>query len=278
MKMLKRLLRSPAGIAGLALTVLLVLTGVFADVLAPFPFDKMSALVLKPPGEGGLFGTDQFGRDLLSRTFYGIRLSLQVAAASAGTAAVIGTLLGVTAGYFGGWYDALVMRVMEIIMAFPTLLLAIGIMAMLGSSMLNLTMAIAVVYLPVFARVARAPVIVLKQEDMVVGAQALGAGTGRVLLRHIVPNMLSPIIVQVSLAISNAVLTEAALSYLGLGVAPPQPSLGGLIHEAQALMLMAPWLAIFPGVAIMVMIFAFNLLGDTVRDQLDPRLRRLVGS
>lgn len=278
MVLMRRLMRSPAGVAGLVLTLLVLLLGIFAPVLAPKAFDKMSALVLSPPTDGALFGTDQFGRDMLSRTIYGVRISLQVAIMSAGAAAVAGTALGVVAGYFGGWVDVLVMRLMEILMAFPPLLLAIGIMAMLGSSLVNVMIAIGLVYLPVFARIARAPVLALKEEDMVAGAVALGAGTGRILWKYILPNMLSPVVVQASLAISNAVLTEAALSYLGLGVRPPTPSLGALIQEGQSLMLMAPWLAIFPGLMIMVMIFAFNLFGDTVRDQLDPRLRRLVGS
>lgn len=278
MKVLKRLMRSPAGVAGLLLTVFVLVLGLFAPVLAPQTYEKMSALALAPPGQGAWFGTDQFGRDVLSRTIYGVRLSLQVAVSSAGAAALVGTMLGVVAGYFGGWVDTAIMRVMEILMAFPPLLLAIGIMAMLGGSVTNVMIAIGLVYLPVFARVARAPVLILKEEDMVVGAVALGASTPRILWKHILPNMISPIVVQASLAVSSAVLTEAALSYLGLGVQPPKPSLGALIQEGQSMMMLAPWLAIYPGLMIVLMIFAFNLLGDTVRDELDPRLRRLIGS
>lgn len=278
MRILRRIMRSPAGVAGLVLTALVLLIGLLAPVLAPHSFAEMSSLALSPPSGAAWFGTDQFGRDVLSRTIYGVRISLQVAILSAGAAAVIGTVMGLISGYFGGWIDAVIMRLMEILMAFPPMLLAIGIMAMLGSSLVNVMVAIGLVYLPVFARIARAPVLVLKEEEMVVGALAVGAGTGRVLWKHILPNMISPVVVQASLAVSNAVLTEAALSYLGLGVQPPTPSLGALIQEGQALMLMAPWLAVFPGLMIMAMIFAFNLLGDTVRDQLDPRLRRMVGS
>lgn len=278
MKLLKRLMRTPAGAAGLILTLVVILLGVLAPVLAPHPYAKMSADVLTGPHSTAWFGTDQFGRDVLSRTIYGVQISLQVAAASAGAAAIVGTVLGVLAGYFGGWFDGLVMRLMEIIMAFPSLLLAIGIMTMLGSSLLNVVVAIGLVYLPVFARVARAPVLALKDEDMVTAALALGASTPRIIWKYVLPNMLSPVVVQASLAISNAVLTEAALSYLGLGVRPPMPSLGALIQEGQSMMLMAPWMAVFPGLVIMLIVFAFNLLGDTVRDQLDPRLRRMLGS
>ncbi|MDB4895721.1 MAG: Dipeptide transport system permease protein DppC [Firmicutes bacterium] len=278
MKVLLRLMRSPAGVTGLALTLLVLLIGVFAPMLAPQTFEKMSSAVMAAPSRAAWFGTDQFGRDVLSRTLYGVRISLQVAVVAAGTAAALGTLLGLVAGYFGGWVDAAIMRLMEILMAFPSLLLAIGIMAMLGGSLVNVMIAIGLVYLPVFARVARAPVLALREEDMVTGARALGASTWRILFKHILPNMISPVVVQASLAVSNAVLTEAALSYLGLGVRPPTPSLGALIQEGQPMMMMAPWLAIFPGLMIMLMIFAFNLLGDTVRDQLDPRLRKLVGS
>ncbi len=278
MLLIKRLLRTPAGVAGLVLSLLVVGLGLLAPVLAPRAYDAMSTLVLSGPTGDAWFGTDQFGRDLLSRVLYGVKLSLKVAALSAVLAAVVGTFLGVTAGYFGSWYDAIVMRLMEILMAFPPLLLAIAIMSVLGNNMTNLIVAIGLVYLPVFARIARAPVLALREEDMVTAAYALGAGSGRILWKYILPNMLSPVVVQLSLAVSNAVLTEAALSYLGLGVQPPEPSLGGLIQEGQPLMMLAPWLAIFPGITIMVMIFAFNLLGDTVRDQLDPRLRRMLGS
>lgn len=278
MRLLIRLMRSPAGAAGLILTALVILGGVLAPLLAPHPYTQMSPQALTGPSGAAWFGTDQFGRDVLSRTIYGVRISLQVAAASAGAAAVIGTLLGVVAGYFGGWFDAIVMRLMEIIMAFPSLLLAIGIMTMLGTSLTNVVVAIGLVYLPVFARVARAPVLALKEEDMITAAYALGASSPRILWKYVLPNMISPVVVQASLAISNAVLTEAALSYLGLGVQPPMPSLGALIQEGQSMMLMAPWLAVFPGLVIMVMVFAFNLLGDTVRDLLDPRLRRMLGS
>jgi len=277
-KLLMRLLRSPAGAAGLILTVLVLLGGLLAPVLAPHPYSQMSANVMTGPSAAAWFGTDQFGRDVLSRTIYGVRISLQVAAASAGAAAIVGTLIGVVAGYFGGWFDALMMRLMEIIMAFPSLLLAIGIMTMLGTSLTNLVVAIGLVYLPVFARVARAPVLALKEEDMITAAFALGASSPRILWRYVLPNMISPVVVQASLAVSNAVLTEAALSYLGLGVRPPMPSLGGLIQEGQSMMLMAPWLAVFPGLVIMLLVFAFNLLGDSVRDLLDPRLRRMLGS
>ncbi|HEY3368771.1 MAG TPA: ABC transporter permease [Symbiobacteriaceae bacterium] len=278
MKILVRLLRSPAGAAGLILTLLVLLGGLLAPLLAPHPYAAMSSQVMAAPSGAAWFGTDQFGRDVLSRTIYGVRISLEVAAASAGAAALVGTLLGVTAGYFGGWWDALVMRLMGILMAFPSLLLAIGIMTMLGTSLVNVVVAIGLVYLPVFARVARAPVLALKEEDMITAALALGASNPRILWKYVLPNMISPVVVQASLAISNAVLTEAALSYLGLGVRPPMPSLGALIQEGQSMMMVAPWMAIFPGLVIMLMVFAFNLLGDTVRDQLDPRLRRMLGS
>lgn len=276
MNFCRRLFRTPAGAAGLTLTALVILVSVLAPILAPQTFERMSADILRPAGRDAWFGTDQFGRDVFSRTLYGLRLSLQVAAMSAGAAAVAGTCIGVVAGYFGGWFDTAAMRLMEIMMAFPPLLLAIGIMTMLGSSLTNVIIAIGLVYLPVFARVARAPVLALREEEMVQAARAVGASTSRLLLKYVVPNTFSPVVVQTSLAVSNAILTEAALSYLGLGVRPPIPSLGGLIHEGQAMMLMAPWLAVFPGMTIAVAVFALNLLGDSVRDLLDPRLRQMV--
>lgn len=235
-----------------------------------FPTD-----ILTHPGHGFWFGTDQFGRDVLSRILLGLRLSLEVAFLSAGLGALVGTAIGVIAGYYGGAIDALLMRLMDIMMAFPALLLAIAIMTVLGTATANVVLAIGLVYTPVFARVARGPALALRGEEMVTAARAMGAPDRRILWRHILPNMLSPTVVQVSLAISDAVLIEAALSYLGLGVRPPAPSLGSLIQEGQAMMQMAPWLTIFPGIAIAVMVLSFNLLGDAVRDLLDPQLRKL---
>lgn len=277
-KTFRRIWASPSGRVGLILTCLLIVIAILAPLLAPHsPTDMFMNKVLQRPGHGFPFGTDQFGRDLLSRMLYGLRTSLWVAFTSIVSAAILGTLFGAIAGYAGGWLDRVIMGVMEIFMAFPALLLAIGIMTMLGTSLINVIVAITLVYLPVFARVIRGPVLAMRQGDMAKAIYALGASDYRILVKHIIPNCLSPVIVQASMAISDAILVEAALSYLGLGVKPPFASLGSLIQDGQAMMLFAPHLTVFPGILIAMTVLAFNLLGDAVRDVLDPRLRNLAG-
>jgi peptide/nickel transport system permease protein len=219
------------------------------------------------------FGADALGRDLLSRILFGAQLSLRVAVLSVGAATLVGTFLGLVAGYAGGWLDQVLMRLMDVFFSFPAILLALGIVAALGPNPSNVVLAIAVVYTPIFARVVRGPVLALKEREFVEAARALGANGGRIVGRHILPNLLSVLIVQVSIALSWAILTEAALSFLGLSAQPPAPSWGVMLNEGRQNLELAPHLAFFPGLAIMLAVLGFNLVGDGLRDVLDPRLQ-----
>jgi peptide/nickel transport system permease protein len=264
-------LAHPMTLVAMGAALLFVGAGVLGPALDTASPTAMNYLhTLAPPGHGFPFGTDEYGRDELARILGGVRISLAVAATSIVAAAVVGGGIGAVAAFVGGVVDDAVMRLMDVLMAFPAILLAIGIMTMLGTSVTNVVLAIAIVYTPIFARVARAPVLSLKHEEYVSAARAIGASPARVLARHILPNALSPVIVQFSLALSDAILTEAALSYLGLGVQPPTPSLGQLIADGQQYMMQAPWLTVLPGLSLMVGVLAFNLLGDALRDRLDP--------
>jgi peptide/nickel transport system permease protein len=256
---------------GAAIVVAMVLFATFAGVVTPYdPTEMNVADALKAPSMAHPFGTDRFGRDVLSRTIHGSRIALGVAMSSITIAFVIGTLLGLVGGYVGGWPDLVIGRMMDILFSFPTLILAIAIAAMLGPGLDNAALAIAVVYAPLFSRVARGPVIVERAKEYVFAALGLGAGSFRVVFRHILPNVLAPLIVQVSVSLAYAILTEAALSYVGLGTQPPAPSWGTMLNEGRTYLETAPWMSIFPGVAIMLAVFGFNLLGDGLRAVLDP--------
>ena len=220
-----------------------------------------------------LLGTDEFGRDILSRLMHGATNSLRIALISVTLACLLGATLGMTSGYIGGVFDNAMMRVMDLFFAFPAILLALTIVAALGPGAFNTILAISVVYTPIFARVARGPVLSLKNMEFVQAAQAIGTRHPRILLRHVLPNALAPIIVQITLALSWAMLTEAGLSFLGLGTIPPAPSWGSMLSESRKMMEIAPWMAVFPGLAIMLGVLGFNMLGDGLRDALDPRLR-----
>jgi peptide/nickel transport system permease protein len=269
-----RLLRNWSGLIGLILVVAYVTVAIFAETLAPFPPNEQHpADRLQPPGPVYRLGTDEFGRDLLSRLIFGARNSLQVAVSSVAAAALLGVAIGVLAAYIGGLSDNVIMRVIDLLFAFPAILLALFIAAVLGPGARNTIIAIAVVYLPIFARVGRATALDIKDREFVDAARSLGAGHLRIIGRHILPNATAPIIVQVSLALSWAILTEASLSFLGLGVIPPAPSWGSMLSESRVLMELAPWTVLMPGIAIMVAILGFNLLGDGLRDVLDPKLQ-----
>ena len=261
-------------LAGLIMVAGLILIAVLAGPIAPYdPIANNVRAALQPPSSYYYFGTDRFGRDVFSRVIYGSRLSLFVALVSVTISVIIGVVLGLVSGYYRGWIDNLIGRVMDVFFSFPALLLAIGVAAMLGPGLNNAIVAIAVVYSPVFGRVVRGPVLVERGKEYVEAARVIGASSPRVLLRHVFPNVLSPLIVQATITLSQAILTEAYLSFLGLGTQPPFPSWGTMLQEGRTFLETAPWMSIFPGLAIMLTVLAFNLLGDGIRDVLDPRSR-----
>jgi peptide/nickel transport system permease protein len=267
-------LRNRLVLCGMAIVLLLVVLAVFASAIAPYDPTEMKVMdALKGPSSAHWFGTDRYGRDVLSRTIHGSRIALGVALSSMSVAFVVGSALGLVAGFVGGWSDLAIGRVMDVLFSFPTLVLAVAISAMLGPGLDNAVVAIAVVYVPLFCRVARGPVMAERAREHVSAAIALGAGSGRVIVRHILPNVLAPLIVQASVALAFAILTEASLSYVGLGTQPPDPSWGTMLNEGRTYLETAPWMSIFPGLAIMLAVFGFNLLGDGLRDMLDPKLR-----
>ncbi len=270
----RRFARNRVAPIGLVIILGTVAVALLAPAIVPYDIRKMTTQdALHPPGGGYLFGTDEFGRDVFSRVLIGSRVSLEVAFLSVLVALLLGTTLGLTAGFYGGWWDSVSMRGMDIIFAFPAILLAIAIMAVLGTSLFNLVIAIGIVYTPQFARVARAAALTVRSLEFVDAARALGLGNARIVWRHLIPNVLAPVTVQVSLSLSLAILSESALSFLGLGTQPPTPSWGNMLSEGRQFLELAPWNAVFPGLAIMVVVLGFNLLGDGLRDLLDPRLR-----
>jgi peptide/nickel transport system permease protein len=269
-----RLLRAPVAAAGTVIVAVYLVAAASAPVLSPHdPLTMASRSLLAPPGGPFPLGTDQFGRDLLSRLLYGARVSLSVSFASVVLALAGGGAAGIASGYYGGRIDGLLMRVMDVIFAFPAVLLAIAIMAVAGTAVWTVIVAIGGVYTPQFARVSRASVLATRGLEYVEAAAALGAGARRILLRHILPNISAPLIIQTSLSLSLAILTESALSFLGLGTQPPTPSWGNMLADSRRFMATAPWTAVFPGVTIAMVVLGFNLLGDGLRDLLDPRLR-----
>ncbi len=275
---MRRLLRNRSAVIGLVFVALYVVMAILGALsLTPFPPNEghpKPADRLQPPGAVYLMGSDQFGRDIFSRIIRGAIYSLRVALISVSVATVLGTFVGMIAGYAGGAVDTLIMRLMDVFFAFPAILLALAVVSALGPGPNSAIPAIAVVYTPIFTRVARAPVLSLKTAEYVTAARCIGMRPWRILFRHIMPNALAPIVVTISLALSWSMLTEAGLSFLGLGPQPPEPSWGLMLKDGRNLVQTAPWLAIFPGLAIMVGVLGFNLLGDGLRDVFDPRLWR----
>jgi peptide/nickel transport system permease protein len=259
---------------GAGLVLGMIVLALSAGVVSPYdPTEMRMASALKAPSWAHPFGTDRFGRDVLSRTIHGSRIALVVAVSSIAIALLIGGVLGLTGGYVGGATDLAIGRVMDVLFSFPTLVLAIAVAAMLGPGLDNAVLAIAVVYAPFFGRVARGPVIVEREKDHVLAARGLGAGAFRIVFRHILPNVSAPLIVQASVSLAFAILIEASLSYLGLGTQPPAPSWGTMLNEGRTYLETAPWMSVFPGLAIMLAVLGFNLLGDGLRELLDPQLR-----
>jgi peptide/nickel transport system permease protein len=259
---------------GLVLLAAIVLIAALAPLIAPYdPIEQHIAYRLEPPSAEFLLGTDTYGRDVLSRLIHGARISLIVAFAAVAIAMVVGTFIGVVSGYVGGMFDQVMMGVLDVKLAFPTLLLGLMIAAILGASLENLIIAIAVTETAPFARIARAPTIALKQRDFIEAGRALGFGPLRIMGVHILPNMIADVVVMGSLWMATAIRTEASLSFIGLGVKPPTPTWGGMIREGFENILTAWWLAVFPSLAILLTVLALNLLGDALRDAIDPKLR-----
>ena len=261
----------------LALVVLQVVLALLAPWIAPHdPLAQVVVRRLRPPDAISWLGTDQLGRDNLSRILHGYRASLAISGGAVALSLVVGGAIGMVAALRRGWTDRIAMRLMDVVFAFPLMLLAIGIVAVLGPRPWTTALAIAVVYTPIFARLVRAPALVVAQSEYVAGARAIGASDTRILLRHMLPNLSSILLVQASLLLSAAILVEASLSFLGLGTQPPTPSLGLMLSEGRNFLMLGPWSAIFAGFAILFLSFGFNLLGDALRDTLDPRLRKLA--
>lgn len=263
-------------LSAVVLAVVLVIA-VTASWVAPYGVNDVDVpQALRPPSGAHWFGTDELGRDVLSRVLVAVQASMKVAVVSVLFAAVVGVTLGVFAGYRGGWLDTVVMRLVDVMFAFPVLLLALAIVAILGPGLGTTILAIGIVYTPIFARVARASTLSVRVEPYVAVSRTMGTGSGYILTRHVLPNITGPLIVQTSLSLAFAILSEAALSFLGLGLQPPQPSLGRMIFDSQGFVTLAWWMAVFPGAAIVVIVLAFNLLGDGLRDVLDPKQRTMI--
>lgn len=270
----RRLMRRKGAMLGLAVIVLFIVLAVFAPLLVPYdPIATSWSLVRKPPSLQHWFGTDEFGRDMLARVVFGARASLLAGVISVGIALAIGVPLGLVAGYRGGFIDGLISRITDAMLACPFLILAIALAAFLGPSLGNAMIAIGVSATPIFIRLTRGQVMSVKVEDYVEAARAMGNPRWRIALVHILPNILPALLVQATLSIAAAIIAEAALSFLGLGQQPPAPSWGSMLNAAQRFLTSAPWMAIWPGLAIFMVVLSFNLVGDGLRDALDPKAR-----
>jgi peptide/nickel transport system permease protein len=272
--LLRRLKQSKFALIGGFVVGLVIFAAIFAPLIVPYDPVKQDILsLLQGPSRSHLLGTDEIGRDTLSRVIYGARVSLMVGVIAVSISMFIGSALGLIAGYGRGLIDTVIMQIMDALLAFPALALALAITAMLGPSLNNAMIAIGITGIPAFARLVRGQVLSLRDLEYVQAARALGASNMQIIVKHILPNTMAPIIVQTSIAIPAAILAEAGLSFLGLGIQPPTPSWGAMLNTARGYIQMTPWLAIVPGVAIFVTVLAFNFLGDALRDTLDPRLR-----
>lgn len=271
------LARNPVTVVSAVVLVVVAVVALTASWIAPYSINDVDVPdALQPPSGQHWFGTDELGRDVLSRVLVAIQASIRIAVVSVAFAVVVGVTVGVLAGYRRGWLDTVLMRVVDVMFAFPVLLLALAVVAILGPGVTTTILAIGIVYTPIFARVARASTLGVRTEPFVSVSRAMGAGDLYILRRHILPNISGPLIVQTSLSLAFAILSEAALSFLGLGIQPPQPSLGRMIFDSQGFVTMAWWMAVFPGAAIFVIVLAFNLFGDGLRDVLDPKQRTMI--
>lgn len=270
----RKVLRTRKGRLGLGIVAAIVVISIFAPVLAPHdPIEQSLIERLESPTAEHPFGTDAFGRDVLSRVIFGFRISLLIGVVSVGIGAVLGTALGVIGGYYGGRIDTVVGRLIDVMLAFPFLLFALFIVAVLGQSLMNVMIAVGIATSPRFARLARGDTFSVKEEEFVTAARSLGRSDTNIMTEHILPNIITPIVVMASLNMGRAIIISAALSFLGLGVQPPTPTLGGILSDGREHMELAPWVTIFPGLAITMTVMAFNLLGDALTDALDPQLQ-----
>jgi peptide/nickel transport system permease protein len=271
-RIVRNLARDPTGLAGAVGVLIFTIVAIFGPWLTPHgPYSTDVLHLTQGPTWAHPFGTDELGRDVFSRVIIGTRASMLAGFLSTAIGAAIGTALGVVSGYAGGWLDEGLMRILDIILAFPQVVLAIALAATLGPSLANVIGIIAFLFIPQFARVARGSVLVIKEMDYITASRIVGVGRARILLDHVLPNAFGPILVLISLSIPSAILTEAALSFLGVGIQPPAPSWGNLIADGSNNLLIDPWIAVFPGLTITVAVLAFNCLGDGLRDIFDPR-------
>ncbi len=270
----RRLRRSTSALVGGVVLIVVILSALLAPLISPFePIKTNQRASLKPPSLEHPMGTDRFGRDVFSRVLWGGRLSLPVGVVSVVIAAVIGVAFGLIAGFYGGWIDTIIMRLVDLLLAFPGILLALAIVSILGDSLFNLMIAIGIASIPDYVRITRSTVLSVRERDYVLAARTLGVRNRAIVLRHILPNVLAPLIVLATLGMAGALITGSALSFLGLGIKPPTPEWGNMLAEGRSFLQRAWWVAFFPGLAIMVTVFAINLLGDGLRDALDPRMK-----
>lgn len=271
----RRLRRNWMAMFGLAIIIMIFFTAIFAEVIAPYDYRTQNLRrIADPPSREHLLGTDDLGRDILSRIIFGARVSLQVGFVAVSISLLVGGTLGALAGYYGGRLDNVVMRFMDVLLAIPSILLAIAIVSAFGGGLVNVMVAVGIATIPVYARIVKASVISIKEQEYIEAARAIGATDLRIILKHILPNSMAPIIVQGTLGVAIAILSAAGLSFIGLGIEPPTPEWGAMLSSGRHLIRRAPHVATFPGVAIMITIFALNLLGDGLRDALDPRLKQ----
>ncbi|MDQ6596176.1 ABC transporter permease [Bacillus salipaludis] len=267
--------KNKLAVIGLAIVLFFIVLAIVAPLIAPYSYkEQVLAERLQAPSGKHWFGTDDFGRDIFSRIVYGARISLWVGFFSVLGSVVIGTLLGIVAGYYGRWVDTIISRIFDIMLAFPSILLAIAVVAILGPSLQNALIAIAVINIPNFGRLVRSKVLSVKQEEYIMAARAVGMKDTRILLKHILPNSISPVIVQATLAIATAIIEAAALGFLGLGAQAPTPEWGKMLSDSKQYLVQAPWTLFFPGIAIMLTVLGFNLMGDGLRDVLDPKMKQ----
>jgi peptide/nickel transport system permease protein len=264
-------------IFGMVIVLIFVITAAFGPLFAPYPPNEMvPAQRLLNPSSHHLLGTDEFGRDTLSRLIIGSRNSLMVGIVALGIAAGIGIIAGMAAGYFGGWVNAVIMRIVDALMSFPMILLALLIAGLLGNGLLNVMIALGIALIPGYARLMCGQVLSIRENDYIMAGRSMGSGNGRLMFRHIMPNSFPPLIVLITMQIGSAILAEAGLSYLGIGITPPDPSWGAMVNGGFKYLLSNPLLSFIPGLAIMVVVFAFSMVGDGLRDALDPRLRGTI--